>query len=391
MTHANVKHINMTNVQARRFLLRLHGLIGEHIFEGKQGVLDYIRQCGSIQFDPIDACGQNAQLVLQSRVKGFTKPMLDELLYQDRALVDYFDKNLCILPVEDWPYFARTRAEQYERGRSRDEVDAAADAVHTMLAERECVCARDLDMDGKVDWYWSASTLGRAVLETLYFRGELVVHHKAGTIKHYAPAHRHIPEEILTRDDPNPEDDAFRDWRTLRRIGAVGMLANRGSDAFLCMDEIRHGGRAAAFESLIADGALIEITVEGIDEPMYARARDEALLDEILSGQTYAPRMEVIAPLDCFLWDRRLIRVLFGFDYTWEIYTPKAKRAYGYYVLPLLRGEALAGRVEAVCDRKAGVLRIEGVWWEGRKYMGELRKCMKRLARFNGMKEVVGL
>lgn len=95
--------IRLTNRQARQFMLLKQGLLGEYRFAGRQGALEYVRQAGCIQFDPVDACGKNAELTLQSRVKGFTKQMLQELLYQDRSLVDYPDKNLSIIAVEDWP------------------------------------------------------------------------------------------------------------------------------------------------------------------------------------------------------------------------------------------------------------------------------------------------
>ncbi|GHU82498.1 hypothetical protein FACS1894196_0910 [Clostridia bacterium] len=383
--------VRLTNAQARRFLLRRHGLIGDPVFEGKAGALAYVRQCGCIQFDPIDVCGKNAELVLQSRCAGFTKAMLDTLLYKDRALVDYFDKNLAIFPVEDWPAFARGRQRNVLEGRSREEVDRAAAAVLEALASRECVCARDLALNEKVSWYWSDSSLGRAVLETLYFRGTLCVHHKQGTIKHYAPAERLLPAGILAAPDPYPTPEAHRDFRVLRRIGAVGLLWNRASDAWLCVPGLRDGGRAEAFASLTARGALTAVEVEGIAQPLYARVEDTPLLAEIASGAEYAPRMELLAPLDCLLWDRRLIEALFGFSYTWEIYTPEAKRRYGYYVLPLLFGEALVGRVEAVADRKARVLRVKGIWWEDRAHKAELRRCLKRFAAFNGCGAVEGL
>lgn len=383
-----MKPLQLTDEQARRFLLRHHGLVGEHVFEGKQGVLDYVRQCGCIQFDPIDVCGKNTELVLQSRVKGFAKPMLDELLYQDRRLVDYFDKNLAIFPVEDWPYFAREREKNKAAGRSFDEVESAADKVWHILAERESVCARDLGMDEKVNWYWSPTTLARATLETLYFRGELCVHHKQGGNKYYAPASRLLPEDIQEAPDLNQTPEAYRDWQTLRRIGAVGLLWNRASDAWLCIDNHKNGGRAAAFQGLLEQGRIISVQVEGFDEPLYARTEDAALLEEIASGAEYAPRMEFIAPLDCLMWDRKLIRRLFGFQYTWEIYTPVAKRQYGYYVLPILWNERFVGRVEAVRDLKTKTLRMKNVWWEGRAYRGELTKCLRRFAGFNGCTEV---
>ena len=101
--------LTLTNRQARRFVLRKNGLLGGHIFRGKAGALAYVRQAGCVQFDPIDVCGRNADLALNARVGGYRKQMLDDLLYRDRALIDYFDKQLAILPTEAWPYFARMR------------------------------------------------------------------------------------------------------------------------------------------------------------------------------------------------------------------------------------------------------------------------------------------
>lgn len=99
----------LTKQQACTFLLLKHGLLGEHRFHGKEGVCDFVKQVGCIQFDPIDVCGKNSELVLQSRVKGFQKLMLYELLYKDRMLIDYFDKNLAIISACDWSCFSRTR------------------------------------------------------------------------------------------------------------------------------------------------------------------------------------------------------------------------------------------------------------------------------------------
>ena len=82
--------------QARQFILIKQGLLGSYRFAGKDGAYSYVRQAGCIQYDPVDACGKNAELTLQSRVNGFKKSMLHELLYKDRKLVDYADKELSI-------------------------------------------------------------------------------------------------------------------------------------------------------------------------------------------------------------------------------------------------------------------------------------------------------
>ena len=99
----------ITKQQAGQFILAKQGLIGPYRFIGKAGAYNYVRQAGCIQFDPVDVCGKNAELTLQSRVRGFRKSMLRELLYEDRKLVDYADKELSIWPAEDWPYFSSYR------------------------------------------------------------------------------------------------------------------------------------------------------------------------------------------------------------------------------------------------------------------------------------------
>ena len=108
--------LTITNKQARQFILAKQGLIGKYRFVGKDGAYAYIRQAGCIQFDPVDVCGKNAELTLQSRVKGFQKSMLQELLYEDRKLVDYPDKELSIWPAEDWPYFSSYRERSRRSG-----------------------------------------------------------------------------------------------------------------------------------------------------------------------------------------------------------------------------------------------------------------------------------
>ena len=110
--------MTITKQQAAQFILAKQGLTGAYKFTGKEGAYDYVRQAGCIQFDPVDVCGKNAELTLQSRVKGFRKSMLRELLYEDRKLIDYVDKELSIWPVEDWPYFASFRERSRRMGDS---------------------------------------------------------------------------------------------------------------------------------------------------------------------------------------------------------------------------------------------------------------------------------
>lgn len=388
--------ISLTRRQARQFLLRKQGLLGEYRLEGKEGVLAYVRQAGCIQFDPIDVCGKNAELVLQSRVKGFQKQMLAELLYEDRKLLDYFDKNLAIVSTDDWPYLECFREYYREHSRGKEEVDRIAQEIKRAIKENGPVSSKDIDFNEKVDWYWSSTKLSRAALESLYFRGELIVHHKKGTNKYYALSEEYIPKELLHAPNPFASEPDHLKWRVLRRISAVGLLWNKPSDAWLGIWDLRAAERNQVFEELVKEGRLLEITVEGCKDSFYCVSEDEKLLQEILSSPEYKERTELIAPLDCMLWDRKLIRELFGFDYKWEIYTPEVQRKYGYYVLPVLMGERFAARVEVIAAYKDKKLTVKHIWLEKdvrptKKLYKELDKCFLRFMKFHGLKEVIYL
>lgn len=381
-------NIQLTKKEARQFLLLKHGLLGDYRFIGKSGALSFIRQAGCIQFDPIDVCGKNAELVLQSRVKGFTKDMLYELLYIDRSLVDYFDKNLAIFPVEDWKYFERERQQHLRRERSHEEIMQAHDSILNAIATRGPLCSADLDMDEKVNWYWSATTLSRATLEHMYFCGELAVHHKKGTIKYYDLIQNCISPDILAEPDPYPADYDHQKWRVLRRISSVGLLWNRASDAWLGIPGLKAAGRGNIFDDLLAASKIIPITVQDVKDPLYCHIDDLPLIQTIRENPPAKKRCEFIAPLDNLMWDRKLIKALFDFDYKWEIYTPQAQRKYGYYVLPILYGDRLIGRIEAIYDKKVKKLNVPHIWYEPDVKMTKalenaLESAIKRFERFN--------
>ena len=99
--------ISITNKQARRFLLYRHGLLGPHQFTGPQGIMSFIHRTKAIQYDPVNICGKNADIVLHSRIANYQKPDLASLLYKDRKLIDYFDKQLCIINITDFPIFLK--------------------------------------------------------------------------------------------------------------------------------------------------------------------------------------------------------------------------------------------------------------------------------------------
>ncbi len=383
-----MEEYKLTMKQARRFMLVKHGLMGGYKFSGKDGIRQFVKQAGCIQFDPIDICGKNTELVLQSRVKGFTKGMLYELLYEERSLIDYYDKNLAIIGMEDWKYFQRIREHYRNHSRSREEVGAVADRIKEIIREKGPVCSKDIDFSRKVDWYWSNASLSRVALETMYFRGDLIVHHKKGTIKYYALTEDYIPEEIFQAEEPHTREPDYIKWNVLRRISAVGLLWNKPSDAWLFIQNMKAQNRNQAFMELLREKKIIEISVDNIKDKLYCLESDRNLLEEIRTDPVFKERTEFIAPLDNMLWDRKLIKALFYFDYKWEIYTPVAERRYGYYVLPILSGDSFAGRIEIVNDRKNKCLQIKNIWLENgikptKKLVENIKRTINKFSKFN--------
>ena len=382
--------LTLTKSQARRVILAHQGLWPPHGLEGKSGVLNHVRHVGCIQFDPLDIVGRNPELVLQARVANFRPAMLRELLYQDRKLLDGWDKMMSIYPVEDWPYFQRHREAALRRyGNETRPATAILPQVREAIEERGPVSSIDLDFDQKVDWSWAPTRIARAALESMYSWGELVIHHKVHTRKVYDFASSHVPRELLAAVDPNETEEQYHDWYVLRRLGSVGLLWGRSGSAWLSMHGIKSKQRRAILARLMGQGKIQEVRVEGLRPTLYIRSQDKADLDESLSHDPPPRRAAILAPLDNLLWDRRFVEELFDFHYRWEVYTPFAERRYGYYVLPILYGDRFVARFEPGRDKESGALIIKKWWWEpevdqSAELRSGLAQCFSRFLDYLG-------
>ncbi len=394
--------MNTTLNQAKRFLLLKQGLLGEHKFINEDGAFSYIEQSACLQFDPVDSCGKNAELSLQSRVKNFRKSMLHSLLYDKRILFDYPDKQLSIILTKDLPYFTRYKNKAIESGLRFEETTKLEPEVIDYIKKHGAVSSSDLPDLGEVHWHsaihWSGNwdkkgKATRAVLEQLYSTNVLLIHHKQGSRKYYDLAEKYISADILNAPDPLPDDFEHLKWRVFRRIGAVGLIWNKPSDLWLGIGDLSSNYRNKIFKELIIDNKITELNIDGFRDKFYIKTEDLPILEKAKSEEKFKERCEFLAPLDPFMWDRKLIKKLFDFNYSWEIYTPEVKRKYGYYVLPIIFGENFVGRIEAVNDRKNKTLLVKNIWYEEKiKPTKKLEKAanmaIKRFAKFNECEQI---
>ncbi len=379
--------MKMSKEQARRFIMLYHGLLGDYKFNGKNGVLNYINYITALQYDPIDVCGKNAEIVLNSRVKDFKKSMLFDLLYKDRELIDYFDKCLCIFAQNDFPYLKNRMMYYYKSEMSHEKIIPICNEIKQIIGEQGAVCSKDLNFNKKVDWFWNDTKLSRAALEYLYYICELGISYKKGTIKYYDLI-EHCLKNPLNLQEFKFESDRDRlKWQIYRRIKAVGFMWNKASDVWLNI-ELNSQSRSSIIEELLKTEQILEIEVENVTKKFYIPSTSKDFLENVISDKKYKKRCEFIAPLDSLMWDRKLIKEIFDFDYKWEIYTPKEKRLFGYYILPIVYGFNFIGRIEIICDRKNNKMTVQNIWIEDNIKQTKsmeiaIEKAVVRFAKFN--------
>ncbi|AKI96766.1 winged helix-turn-helix domain-containing protein [Kosmotoga pacifica] len=382
--------MQLTKKQARQFILIHQMIMPPRKLMGKEGVLQYIHHAGCIQFDPLNVVGYNPYLVLQSRIENFKSEYLQELLYSDRKLLDGWDKNMSIYSIEDWPYFSRYREEAYQRyGDGSSPINKILPKVREALNRNGPLSSIDLNFDTMVDWSWAPTRAARAALESMYYWGELIIHHKVGTRKVYDFTKKHLPSELLSLPDPNTTMEQYFEWHVKRRIKAVGLLWGRPSDAWLGIRWMKSNECIEALSRLEKKGEVLRIEVEDIKYPFYILKEEAPLLHEVLNGVDVEPQASFIAPLDNLLWDRKLIKEIFGFEYVWEVYKPVSERKYGYYVLPVLYGDRFVARFEPKFDKKIGKLNIINWWWEpdmivSKEMEKALIQCFKQFLEYLG-------
>jgi uncharacterized protein YcaQ len=357
--------IRISAEQARRYLVARHHLAPPRALPARpESVLRVVQRVGSLQFDPLEVPGaRNHDLVLHARIAGYDRSWLDRWLYApDRRLIEVYNKSLNILPIEELPHYrlAWERADAWYRDRILSEQAEVAEAIlATIEREGPLSTAAFRQHNQAIEWWWAPTPAARAVMEALFVTGRLGIARREGNRRFYDLLERLVPPDLLAQRES--EEDALR-HRLWSRFRAVGLMASPGpSDVMYGTGSAAQ--RRARTAELVDSGALQAVEVEGLRGERYLPAEEWPIL-EAAARATPPPAVAFLAPLDPFVWDRGLLRDLFGFDYLWEVYVPAAKRRWGYYVLPMLFGDRLVGRIEPRRDKSSPDLRILNVWFQ---------------------------
>ena len=361
---------------ARRFILGKQGLWPGRRWRGLAGTAQAMREMEYLQLDPLQIIARSQDLTLHSRVLDTTPGMWEDVTYTQRQFFDW-GGWLATRPMDELPHWRMVMRREREGGpdcdgrihkMGLDHAETIAE-MRGLLRERGVLSNRDFKAATRTR---TQSYRGRKdsslALYYLWRTGEVMTHHRENFERVYALAEAVAPAELLHESD---EAESAR-FLFKKEISFSGLSRlNRNQGAF-------HRGvpfsRAKLIrDALLADGDIVEVKVEGWKAMQCALASDVPLLDELSAGRvpaawtpldtTTTEEAVFLAPLDQ-VSARGRAKVVFGFDYVWEVYKPKDKRKFGYYTLPVLWGDQLVARFDSKLDRTTNTFVILGLWLE---------------------------
>jgi len=344
--------LHISRDEARRFLASYHFKPAD-----LPGVIDRL---GTVQYDPLNPVGRNADLVFQARIRGYHVDDWQIAAYTDRLLYDAWDKMACLVPVSDWPMRALVR-EKFRPYHDREILAADPEGAAKILATiDEQGPLSSLEFEDRTRFgeqgSWAGTTRTKRILRSLWACGELVTHHRQGGRHYYERPQRVIPEQYF-EETPLVDEIAYYRWILMRRYQSTGILRSTAEAAVwsACSEAPK---RKLALAQLLEEGLLTQLQIDKLVGPYYTHTSALKFFDEPPSN----PRVIFLGPLDSLLWDRKSLLQIFDFDYIWEVYKPAEQRKWGYYVLPVFYGDRFVARVDSRLDK--GIWTISRWWWE---------------------------
>lgn len=340
---------------------------------GDAGVQSLLRALRCIQLDPLEPIASNADLVAHARVDGLKRGQVYDALLPGHAF-EHFAKERCLIAGERFGSY-RAQAERTPWWRTstqhRQVTPALLDAVLAEVRERGPILSTELSDQGQVtpvDWsgWKSTSKAASMALAVLWRRCEVVVAGRTRAGKLWSvptPAQR-----------AQPAGDFYAEG-VLDRLRAIGMLQRADGPQWSILSPAR---KLDVVPRLLGQGAAVEVKLPGSRKSWLAHPELLEMAEPELDG-----RMRLLGPLDPMIWDRDLIRKVYGFEYLWEVYKPAEKRRWGWYVCPLVHRGRFVGRVQA--KRSGQGIEVQRLWKEGPGFdEGAWEACLGRLEGFVG-------
>jgi hypothetical protein len=360
-----------TALEARRFLRRAH------LVDAKASAIGAVlAHHGYIQIDPINVCGRMHDHILRNRVHDYTEDGLMRHIHgggaegripaEGRVAFEHHLPSTDILvafPLDAWPHLhgamhARTRNPSRWMGRLTPREKEFAARMMERFENEGGLGPEDFADERKGTKLWGAATLAKATLQKLFFHGRLLISGRQNNRRLYDLPKRVLPASTLAKPESSPAEVAR--WLALTRLRQHRLVALTKAELSLVEDLVHPVDIEGCpkLHCLVTDLQWFEPSSDARTEPL------------------------LLAPLDPIIYDRRVTRQLWGFDYAWEAYTPASKRKRGYYALPVLSGTELVGHVDVKADREKRRL---GIVCRKVRRGHATAPAIKRLAQFLGL------
>ncbi len=381
---------------ARHFILGKQGLWPGRRWRGLKGTEKAMRAIEYLQLDPLQIIARSQDITLHSRVLDYTPGMWETVTYKQRKFFDW-GGWLAVRPMDELPHWRVVMHRERDAMRL-EHADAVAE-MREILKERGTVSNRDFQMATRTR---TQSYRGRKdsalALYYLWRIGDVMTHHRERFERVYALTETVAPEN-LNYESSEEEADRFLFKKEVSFAGLARL--KRVADSYFRGVPFEKSRQIV--EAMLADGEFIEVKVEGWKESHYALASDAKLLRDLSAGRipkawtpletTTTDEVLFLAPLDP-VSARGRAKVLFGFDYIWEVYKPESKRKFGYYTLPVLWGDRLVARFDSKLDRTTNTFNILGLWLEDKalgkdEAFAEALACgFERFVKFLGARKM---
>ncbi|SCF76498.1 hypothetical protein GA0115256_11658 [Streptomyces sp. DconLS] len=331
--------ITLTADDARRIALRAQGLLG--VPDRRAGVRGVLRHLGAVQLDTISVLARSHELVPYARLGAVGRTTVEDAYWKDTHAFEYWSHAACLLPVEEWPHFAFRRRAYRNRPHWNHELpDGVYEQVVKQLRTEGPLTATELGGAKRTSEWWDWSGTKVAVERALMY-GEVVCVERRGWKRVYDLAERAVPTALL-----HDELDDAECLRRLVRLAGESLGVGTRSDI-----ADYHRLRGEQVDAVLADSGLVPVEVAGWGKPAWA---DPAALATPPRGRH---RTTLLSPFDSLIWERARTERIFGFTHRLEAYTPKPKRVYGYFAMPVLAGGRLVGRVDPAREGRTLVAR----------------------------------
>jgi len=381
--------LSLTPDEARLLTLRAQGFIGAESRRG--GVPAMLRRIGAVQLDTISVLARSHELVAYARLGAISRERIERAYWHPRQAdaFEYWSHAACLLPREEWPYYAFRRRAFRARGmRWHESHPDVCEKVLARIRAEGPLTATQLGgaKNGGAWWDWSDTKIA---VEWLLDTGEVICARRTGWRRVYDLPERVLPAELLAADPSDDECVIHLAGVAARALGVAtradladyqrlwfGGTGQRQEDRMLAIEDAAAaaglipaeiaGVRGAAAVRAWADPATVGMAADApaatAASAAARAAASNAVSDAVSDAARAAPargrhRTTLLSPFDSLIWDRKRTLRVFGFEHSLEAYVPQSKRVHGYYTMPLLAGGRLVGRVDPVRSGRTLVAR----------------------------------